>query len=126
MDNAEFTTTPDVQPITLVRFTIADLGFPNGCTTTQLFARRKELGLEFCPAATGPHYRLQYLDQPDGEYLSIGMKPITGSDGNPLVFDLNRNGDQLKLHACRANPDDPWRPGNEIAFRLSKVETLAA
>lgn len=114
------------ETVETIRLTIADLGFSNGCTTTQLFARAKELGLEFCPAEVGPHYRLQYLDQPENENLSIGMEPITDSHLNPYVFLLRHGGDKLGLGASGAIPDSHWDAGRRIAFRLRKVETIAA
>ena len=57
------------------------LGFPNGATLKEIYAKAKDLGLELCPAEVGPLLRLNYPDQPNGEYLRIAMETINDSDG---------------------------------------------
>lgn len=122
----KITTTTEPTNVDMINLTVADLGFTSYCTTTELFARAKALGLELCPAEVGPHYRLQYTDQPEDEYRSIGMEPIADSDGYPSVFCLHHDGDLLKLYAYSANPDFQWDPAREFAFSPRKVERLAA
>jgi hypothetical protein len=41
-------------------------------------------------------------------------------DGNPNVFKLNRDGDDLWLEGNWANPENQWNPNNEFVFRLRK------
>lgn len=122
IDKPEFTTAPDAQPIDLIRLTVADLGFTTACTTTALFKRATELGLELCPAEVGPQYRLHYLDQPDNEYLSIGMQPILGSSRGPRVFRVYRDLGRLRLSTDFADPDYEWHPEYEFVFALRKVK----
>lgn len=38
------------------------------------------------------------------------------SDGNPNVFNLNSNGEQLKLNANNAKPDMHWNSDNHWVF----------
>ncbi|MEA3249820.1 MAG: hypothetical protein U9Q03_05730 [Patescibacteria group bacterium] len=40
-----------------------------------------------------------------------GFPYITDSDGDPNMFNLNRNDDGLWLNANYANPDNRWNPG---------------
>lgn len=40
------------------------------------------------------------------------------SDGNPNVFNLERNDDGLWLNNNWAKPDNTWNPNNKFAFRL--------
>jgi hypothetical protein len=110
------------EEITLIRLTVADLGFSSSATTDQIYARAQELGLELCPPDTGPNYRLKYQDQPLGEWINIGMKPILGRDG-PVVFDLGRRGGGLWLGGDWARPGSGWDPNDEFVFRLRKVES---
>lgn len=42
----------------------------------------------------------------------------TDSDGNPNVFNLERNEDGLWLNDYWAEPDRTWNPDNEFAFRF--------
>lgn len=99
----------------LVVVSVADLGFKNGATREQIYNRAQELGLELCPAEVGPQLRLQYKDQPAGEWLLIGMEPITVSDGELSVFDVGRDDDgHLWLNGSFGLPgffgsgDDRW------------------
>jgi len=61
------------------------------------------LGLELCPADTGPHYRLKYRSRPN-EHIFIGMKQIRDSAGRARVFRLARDGDGLWLDGSWAEP----------------------
>jgi hypothetical protein len=105
--------------LNLVRLTVKDLGFPNGATTDEIYQRGKELGLELCPADTGPNLRLQN-STPD--YMSIAMKQIAGRDGNPFVFNLHRYDDGLWLIDRYAKPSDWWDDFYEFVFRLRKLK----
>lgn len=75
----------------LIRLRVEDLVFPSGATTDQIFTRAQELGLELCPPEVGPQFRLQYVNQPMNEYVYVGMKQISDSDGNPRVFYVARD-----------------------------------
>jgi hypothetical protein len=123
MNNPDFVTAKQSEQAKLIRLTVADLGFSGVATTDQIYARAKELGLEFCPPDTGPNYRLQYQDQPLGEWIYVGMKQITDSDGNPLVFWLARDADGLWLHDHWAKPDREWNPVDRFVFRLRKLDS---
>lgn len=110
--------------IDLVRLKVGDLGIPKQYPTTDdIWRRIEELGLELCPPEVGPAYRLKYTDQPLREWLRIGMKQISDSDGLPRVFCLGRNGGGLWLSGSWAEPTSEWSPGNEFVFRLRKLET---
>lgn len=123
MENPDFVPGKNREDATLVRLTVADLGFTSSATTDQIYKRAEELGLELCPPDTGPNYRLKYKDQPLSEWVRIGMKQITDSDGDPFVFHLARFDDGLWLVYDWAQPDGTWYPGNEWCFRLRKSES---
>jgi len=108
---------------TLIRLTVADLGFTRSATTDQIYERAQKLGLELCPLDTGPHYRLKYQNQPLGEWFFIGMKQITGSAGYPHVFPLGRNEDGLWLCNAWARPGLTWNPDYRFVFRFRKSES---
>src|SRR3989344_4956196 len=123
LDNREFVPGKNPEEATLIRLTVADLGFKSSATTDQIYERAHILGLELCPADTGPNYRLKYHNQPLNEWIYIGMKQITGSDGYPLVFKLERYGDGLWLLDTWAGPAAGWSPGRKFVFRLRKSES---
>ena len=119
----EFVPTKKAEEVTLIRLTVADLGFKTGATTDQIYQRAEHLGLELCPADIGPHYRLKYTNQPLGEWTAIGMKQIASSDGNPHVFHVERHVDGLWLHNRWAGPGPEWNPDYGFVFRFRKAES---
>ncbi len=124
MENKDFLTFKKSEQIDLVRLKVGDLGVPKQYPTTdEIYKRAEELGLELCPPETGPQYRLQYTDQPLGEWLRIGMKQITSSDGNPHVFCLVRDVGGLWLYDGWVTSAHKWNPDVEIVFRLRKLKT---
>lgn len=60
----------------LVNPSVAELGFKDGATFKDACERAISLGLEPCPNEVGPQLRLQYKDQPKGEWLRIAMKDV--------------------------------------------------
>src|SRR5262245_4163276 len=67
-----------MRTVDLVVLSVAALGFgAEGASLADIYARAGELGLELCPVEVAPQLRLQYLDQPLGEFLHIAMEPIT-------------------------------------------------
>ncbi|MBI5913582.1 hypothetical protein HY839_04055 [Candidatus Azambacteria bacterium] len=126
LKNREFVPGKNPEEATLIRLTVADLGFKSSATTDQLYERAQILGLELCPADTGPNYHSKYRNQRLNRWIYMGMKPIAGSDGNPSVFQLGRygDGDGLWLYGYWAQPDSSeWFPSNECVFRLRKSES---
>ncbi len=98
--------------VQLVRVTVAELGFSKGARYEAVCERAKICGLRLCPAEVGPALRMQYLDQPFGEWLRIAMEPITASDGDPVVFAVYFSSGGLWLETYWCHPDlvsDPYR-----------------
>ena len=123
MENRDFVPGKNREEATLIRLTVADLGFKTSATTDQIYERAQILGLELCPPDTGPNYRLKYKNQPLNEWVRIGMKQIAGSDGDPSVFDLGRNDVGLWLDNRWATPGGEWGPDDRFVFRLRKSES---
>jgi hypothetical protein len=125
MKSGDFTTQKKTESEILIRLKVGDLGFPERkyLTTDELYRRIEEIGLELCPAETGPHYRLEHLDQPMNDYFRIGMKQIAAQDGRPFVFDLARVEGGLWLNDRWTDPADQWNPDDEFAFRLRKLKS---
>ena len=115
-----FTVASAEEEIQLVNLSVADLGFKEGATYKNICAKAKELGLELCPNEVGPQLRLQYKDQPKGEYLRIAMEPITDSDGSLNIFNVEHDGDDLWLHGRIGDSDHFWDAYYRCVFRLRK------
>lgn len=104
----------------LVMVTVAELGFKKGARRDQIYERAKELELELCPPEVGPQLRLQYRDQPNGEWVLIGMEPIADSGGDLDVFSVERDDSELWLDSDWGYPDDFWDADDRWVFRLPR------
>lgn len=120
MDSRDFTTSETQERLDLIRLTVQDIGFPSGATTDQIYQRAQDLGLELCPAETGPNLRLQN-STPD--WTLVAMKQITDRNGRPNVFSLDQHFHGLRLSHYWAIPDRKWYPHSRFVFRLRKLET---
>ena len=76
-----------------------------GGTLADIHARAVRLGLELCPEEVGPQLRLQYLNQPVGEFLHVAMKPQRTYGGDLVDFTLANSGAGLSLLGGSARPD---------------------
>ena len=115
-----FSVATDKVDVDLAVASVAELGFPNGASLSAIYASAKKRGFELCPPEVGPQLRLQYNDQPKDEWLLIGMKPITGSSGDPGVFGLARTSGGLWLVAGCDSPDRIWHDGYRFVFVLPR------
>jgi hypothetical protein len=90
----------------LVVVSVVQLGFgAHGATLADIHARALVLGLELCPEEVGPQLRLQYRNQPVGEFLHIAMKPQRTYHGAPIDFSLANSGAGLALLGGSASPE---------------------
>ncbi len=104
----------------LVVVSVAELGFKNGAKLKDIYDRAKEKGLQLCPNQVGPELRLQYEDQPNGEWLVIGMEPITDSDGGLYVFYVEHNVSDLWLSTHYDYPGLLWFSNDRFVFVLPR------
>ena len=124
-----FTTAEIRRSCSTVELTVRDLGFPQGTTTTDIYARAAALGLGLCPLELGPHLRLQYLDQPEGYWgqpirkhqapsgsITIASEPLTPDDDVPKGFYVRRIKGELWLRGYRAGPDHVWEADDHLLF----------
>lgn len=100
----------------LVQFTVGQLGFPQGATTDQIYAKAEELGLKLCPAEVGPQLRLSY---PGKDLKFIAMNQISGRVGDPRVFRLGSGASGLELSARSADPSRRWSSDYQFVFLAS-------
>lgn len=115
-----FTVAPEATEVDLVVVSAKDLGFNRATRYDKICARANELGLELCSSEVGPQLRLQYLDQPNDEWLTIAMEAIRDSSGHLHVFRVTHGADGLWLVAGCGNPGGSWNLGARFVFRLRK------
>ena len=94
--------------VELVVASVAELGFKDGATLKDIYVRAQDLGLDLCPPEVGPQLRLQYTDQPKGEWLIIAMEPITDSDGDLSLLYVEHDGGGRWLRADYGHPGNVW------------------
>lgn len=128
----KMTVAPTATSVGLVVLTHRELGFTSSPRTDAFLTKefcakwsKDNLDgyvIELCEAEDGPRLREQYQDQPNGETLWMAMERMTGSDGSPRVFVVERYGDGHRwLSTVWVDPHDRWGLGNRIVFRLRKL-----
>lgn len=108
------------EQISLVSFSVEQLGFPNGATLQEIYDKAQSMGLELCPPQVGPELRLSYTDQPNNEYLVIAMEAITDADGGPGLFGVDRDVSGPCLGYNYGRLGFRWRGGRRFVFRSRK------
>ena len=115
--------------IILARKSVAELGFKDGATykticesvigkTTTIDGVEYEITL--CPNEVGPQLRLQYANQPKGEWLRIAMEAITDSSGYRILFHVERDDGDLWLYGSHGYGGRFWDGDGEFVFCLRK------
>jgi hypothetical protein len=84
--------------VELFAVSASELGFlTDTASLADIYARAKQLGFGLAAAEIGPQLRLQYFDQPIGEFLIIGMEPIRTWNGEPVILTVANGGAGLIL-----------------------------
>ncbi|WP_349643300.1 hypothetical protein [Bradyrhizobium japonicum] len=84
--------------VELVDLSPAQLGFASDTVSlARVYARAQQFGLELAVAEVGPQLRIQYFDQPVGEFLIIAMAPIKTWSGEPIILNVANGGAGLIL-----------------------------
>ncbi len=119
LKSPEFTPSKTKEDATLIRLTVANLGFTENATTDQIYKRATDLGLELCTSDLGPVYLLNYQNQQILERVYIGMKQISTHLSVPRIFSL---GGGMWLNGEWATPNKEWDPSEGFVFLLRKSE----
>ena len=85
-----------------------------------IYARAQLLGFGLAAAEVGPQLRLQYLDQPIGEFLTIGMEPIRTWNGERAIITVANGGAGLILISQDGNADAQISVASRFLFVRSK------
>lgn len=102
--------------VEIVIFSVAELGFSKGARRSQIYEKAISLGLTLCPSEVGLQMRLQYENQPNGEWILVAMEPIADSFGYLYVFRVGRHDDGRWLDGFHGYPDFFWAPVYRWAF----------
>jgi hypothetical protein len=102
--------------VQLVVLSAADLGFGEPVPLAELYARARELGYELCPPEVVAQLRLQYLNQPLGEFLNIAMEPIATFEGELTSLSIANGGAGLMIVGQPISAESVPDPATRVVF----------
>lgn len=123
---AEFSQSPIPRAVETLELTARGLGFPDGVMVAELFARAIDAGLELCPLELAPYLRLQYLDQPEGHWITIALPRPPADADLPSGFYIRRLDDGLWLRGYVASDDHVWDADDHFIFCVRDETSVAA
>jgi hypothetical protein len=101
-----FTVSAATTNVELFAVSAAELGFDaDTASLADIYVRAQWLGFGLAAAEIGPQLRLQYTDQPVGEFLIIAMNPIKTWEGEPVILTVANGGAGLMLIGQDGNAD---------------------
>lgn len=113
----KFTVSSKATPMDLVSVQVSELGFTSGdAELKDIYARAQKLGFALAAAEVGPQLRLQYFNQPIGEFVSIGMEPIKTRGGESSIFVVGNGGAGLLLLGAEVSADAKFDPSSRFVF----------
>jgi hypothetical protein len=112
--------------VELFAVSAAELGFESDTATlADIYARAQQLGFGLAAAEVAPQLRLQYFDQPVGEFLIIGMQPIKTWNGEPVILNVANGGAGLILIGQDGSADAEIPVASRFLFVRSYEAVLA-
>ena len=117
----------------LVVLSVFELGFGDQASRKavqvslhEIYARAASLGFDLCPAEVGPALRLNYLDQPVGEFLHIAMKPVARYTGELVSFTVGAGGAELLLVGGNGDPGVMYPAVVRFVFVRPRADTIVS
>jgi hypothetical protein len=125
LDHPNFDISRSRERVQLAALSVTELGFQGKAVSLEeIYARAIKLGYELCAAEIGPQLRLQYMNQPLGEFLHIAMQPVLTQRGRPVILAVANGGEGLLLISSDGRPD--FRPPLSTRFVFVKPQAVAA
>ena len=121
-----FTLSATKTDVELFAVSAAELGFQTDTASlADIYARAQQLGFGLAAAEVAPQLRLQYFDQPIGEFLIIGMEPIKTWMGEPVILTVANGGAGLILIGQDGSADAQISVVSRFLFVRSNEAALA-
>ena len=131
--HSNFVTSPDRKHLSIVQVSVASLGFTEGAKIQDIYDQATEQGLVLCPIELAAHFRLEYLDQPEGSIgfpptkncaphgsVTIAAKPISQDENTPKGFYLRCIEGVLWLRGYHSSSEFVWSQQDQFAFSLAE------
>ena len=111
--------------VELFAVSAAELGFQTDTARlADIYARARQSGFGLAAAEVAPQLRLQFLDQPIGEFV-IGMEPIRTWTGEPVILTVANGGAGLVLIGRDGSADAEIPVAARFLFVRSNEAALA-
>lgn len=121
----DFTVANSRSDVQLFAVSVAELGFrTDTARLADIHARARQLGFGVAAAEIAPQLRLQFPDQPMGEFL-IGMEPIKTWAGKPVILTVANGGAGLVLVGRDGSADAEIPVATRFLFVRSNEAALA-
>jgi hypothetical protein len=124
-----FTTSAVTSLTEIAQLPVSSLGLRTGGTIAQIVECASAMGLSPCPLELGPHFRLQYTDQPEGFLgqppsqhcappgsVTVASAPLGDDEDTPKGFYLRRIEGTLWLRGYRSWAGHRWSPEDVFVF----------
>lgn len=105
-----------LQKLSLVKVRPADLGLQNPYSLEQAIDKASRLRLSPCPLYLAAFLRLEFLDQPEGPYLTVASSRPESDENYPTGFYLRNFEGSLWLRGYRAIGECDHPIHNELIF----------
>jgi hypothetical protein len=103
--------------VELFAVSAAELGFETDVASlADIYERAQRLGFRLAAAEVAPQLRLQYYDQPIGEFLIIGMEPIKTWEGEPVILTVANGGAGLVIIGQDGSSDNQISVVSRLLF----------
>jgi hypothetical protein len=113
----QFTVSATNTRLNLVVISVAELGIKTETAALKdIYARARHLGFALAAAEVGPQLRLQYFDQPIGEFLNVAMEPIRIPQGESDIFVVGNGGAGLLLIGEDADAHMEFHASSRFVF----------
>ena len=133
LENAVFDSST-AQMVTLTERAVAELGFTEGASLSEILEAAQQQNLLLCPAETGPYLRLALTGQstsadsvmsagraPEGS-LTVASAPLSDDDEYPKGFYLRVVDGQAWLRGYRCDDEHIWSADDRFLFRLPELD----
>jgi hypothetical protein len=104
------------ETVSLVKTALSDIGLSNPAVFEEIVAKASELGLKLCPLSLGAHLRIEYLEQPEGPYLTVASEKPVKDEDYPNGFYLRNYEGALWFRGYRATEEYLWPQESEFVF----------
>jgi len=120
-DASNFSISTENVEVDLVIVSVGELGLEKGAIQKDVFARAQKLGLDICPSEVGFRLRLQYDNQPEGEWIAIAMEPIYWAKFFSVFYLSTQGARKIRwLVAEVGGPDKFWNADSRLVFMRRK------